>query len=335
MDLITQGLLGATLAQAVAKKNETRVATTAGFFSGMLADADALIISSQDPLLTLEFHRHFSHSLIFIPIGALIAATLLWPFFKKHIAFKRLYFFSFLAYATSGVLDACTSYGTHLLWPFSDERIAWNLISIVDPVFSLILIIAIIIGIKKLKPLSGQLGIVLAISYMLFATSQHSRAVEEATKMIEARGDKFKNLTVKPTMANQVLWRSIYEADGVFHVDAVRIGLFAEAKIYPGEKIEKLDLSRDFPALSKDDILYKDALRFTEFSNHYVARHPEHPHIIGDVRYSMLPIGILPLWGIELNVSPGQHAKFNNYRDTSQETRNAFMKMLLGKELDE
>ena len=44
-----------------------------GLAAGLLADADVLISSANDPLLNIEYHRHFSHSLFFIPIGAAIA----------------------------------------------------------------------------------------------------------------------------------------------------------------------------------------------------------------------------------------------------------------------
>src|SRR3989338_1507105 len=112
MDLLTHGLLGGTLAQACSKKGETRAATTVGFLAALLADADALIQSSADPLLTLEYHRQFTHSLVFIPVGALLVSLILWPALKKFarpIAFRRVYFYALLGCATSGFLDACTS----------------------------------------------------------------------------------------------------------------------------------------------------------------------------------------------------------------------------------
>lgn len=67
MDLFTQGLLGATMAQTGAQKTEIRLATGIGFIAGLAADADILIQSEQDPLLNLEFHRHFTHSLFLYP----------------------------------------------------------------------------------------------------------------------------------------------------------------------------------------------------------------------------------------------------------------------------
>ena len=76
MDPVTQGLLGAAVSQSIAKHDQIRLAAGIGFVAGIAPDVDILIHSSQDPLLGLEMHRHFTHSLIFIPIGALIVACL-------------------------------------------------------------------------------------------------------------------------------------------------------------------------------------------------------------------------------------------------------------------
>ena len=109
MDLLTQGLLGGALALSVADEKNARSAAVIGFAAGLLADADILIHTPDDPLLNIEFHRHFTHALVFIPIGALIAASILWPLLRKRLVFKKIYGFALLGYATSGLLDACTS----------------------------------------------------------------------------------------------------------------------------------------------------------------------------------------------------------------------------------
>ena len=85
MDLLTQGLLGTAMAQAGAKQQEIRIATGIGFLAGITADVDILIQSENDPLLNIEFHWHFTHSLFFVPLGALIVALLLWPFLRKRL----------------------------------------------------------------------------------------------------------------------------------------------------------------------------------------------------------------------------------------------------------
>ncbi|UCH40801.1 MAG: metal-dependent hydrolase, partial [Gammaproteobacteria bacterium] len=217
MDIVTQGLLGGTLALSVAKTSESRHAVAVGCVAALLADVDILISSPGDTLVNLEFHRHFTHSLIFIPVGALIAALLLWPLLRRRLEFRRLYLYALLGYATSGLLDACTSYGTHLLWPFSDERIAWSIIAIIDPLFTLILLIAVLWGLKIYRSRPARIGLVLAGVYLLFGAWQHHNALQVATQLAQQRGHGAERLIVKPTMANLLLWRSIYEADGVFY----------------------------------------------------------------------------------------------------------------------
>ena len=331
MDLLTQGLLGATMAQSGAKQQEVRIATGIGFFAGIAADADILIQSENDPLLNIEFHRHFTHSLFFVPLGALIVTLLLWPLLRKRIVFSRLYLFALLGYCLSGVLDAFTSYGTHLLWPLDDERIAWNIISVIDPIFTLILLTTGFIAFKKYTNRIARIGLLLAATYLSFGWWQLQRAETVTQSLIAARGHHAEELLVKPTLGNLVLWRSIYQSEGKLYVDAIRVGLFSESHIYPGESIEKFVFDRDMRTLPSASILATDIARFTHFSGGLVAIRPEQPNVLIDVRYSNLPTTIAPLWGIEMNPEqPNQHAKYTIYRDSSRTTREKFIKLLLG-----
>ncbi|MDH5353828.1 MAG: metal-dependent hydrolase [Gammaproteobacteria bacterium] len=331
MDIVTQGLLGATAALSASKQKETRLAVGTGFVAGLLPDIDALIGSAEDPLLNIEFHRHFTHALIFIPIGGLIAALILWPFLQQRLPFKRLYLFTLLGYATHGLLDATTSYGTQLLLPFSDERIAWRIIAIVDPVFSFILIIAIILGWRHRKALNARAGLLLAAGYLLFGVWQHNNAGEATLRLAQQRGHQVDRFLVKPTMANQVLWRSVYESNGVFYVDAIRLRLFSDDRIYEGGQANRFMLERDRPNLEQGSALRHDIERFLYFSHDYVAADPDRENVLIDVRYSMLPNGLKPIWGIDMNeASSTRHAQFVNYRDRDEFTRERFIGMVLG-----
>ena len=124
MDPVTQGAFGAIFAQTISNKKKILFGSIVGCCAGLAPDLDIFIRSVSDPLLKLEYHRQFTHSIIFIPIGALIVTLFTRILFKKYLSFGETYLFSFLGYATHGLLDACTSYGTQLLWPFSDERIS-------------------------------------------------------------------------------------------------------------------------------------------------------------------------------------------------------------------
>ncbi|MBL0010391.1 MAG: metal-dependent hydrolase [Nitrosomonas sp.] len=334
MDLLTQGLLGATMAQSGARQQEMRIATGIGFFAGIAADADILIQSSNDPLLNIEFHRHFTHSLFFVPFGALIAVLLLWPFLRKRLPFARLYLFALLGYCLSGVLDAFTSYGTNLLWPVSDARVAFNIISVLDPAFTLILLVAGVIAFRKYNHTAARIGLLLAAVYLSFGWMQLHRAETVAETLIAERGHRAEQLLVKPTLANLVLWRSIYEFEGRLYVNAIRVGLFSEPRIYPGESIEKFVLERDLSALPASSVLANDIARFSHFSAGLLAIRPEQPNVLVDVRYSNLPMTLAPLWGIEINPEqPDQHAKYTLYRDSSSATREKFLALLLGEHI--
>lgn len=332
MDLFTQGLLGAGMAQSGSKPEETRMAAGIGFFAGIIADADILIQSENDPLLNIEFHRHFTHSIFFVPFGALVAAALAWLILRKRLPFKRIYLFAFLGYCLSGVLDALTSYGTHLFWPVTDSRLALNMISVIDPVFTLILLVAVILAIRKYSRAAACAGLLVAGFYLSFGWMQLQRAEGVAEALAAERGHAVERLLAKPTLGNLVLWRSIYQSDGWLYVDAVRISPFSDARVYPGGKIALFDMTRDMPDLPVSSVLAEDIRRFTHFSDGLVALWPERPEVLIDVRYSNLPMTLTPLWGIETDVEhPERHAQYSLYRDASRETREIFISMLMGR----
>ncbi len=332
MDPLTQGLLGGALALSVADEKNTRPAAAIGCIAGMLADADILIRSAADPLLNVEYHRHFTHALIFVPAGALIAAAVFWPLLRRRLGFGRIYAFAFAGYATAGLLDACTSYGTRLLWPFSDERIALSIIAIVDPVFTLTLLIALIAALKLRRPRPARFGLALAGVYLLAGYWQHQAALQAARDLAASRGHEVERILVKPTLANLVLWRAVYQSGDIFHVDAIRISPGPE-RIYPGVSARRFVRERDRPGLAPDSVLARDIERFERLSEGFVVADPGRDGVLTDVRYSMLPTTIAPLWGLDLAVdSPERHANFVNFRDRPPNARARFVAMLLGRD---
>ena len=68
---------GATAAQVALGPRLGRQAWLLGAVGGVLPDADIVIRSSADPLLAIQYHRHFTHALAFIPVGGIVA-TLPW-----------------------------------------------------------------------------------------------------------------------------------------------------------------------------------------------------------------------------------------------------------------
>ncbi|WP_069130417.1 metal-dependent hydrolase [Rhodohalobacter halophilus] len=331
MDPLTHGLVGAAAAQSGAEKDKLRPAAFTGALSSMMADLDYYIQIPSDPLFNIEIHRQFSHSLIFIPVGALFASVLLWWFFKKYLTFKELYIYSILGYATAGLLDAFTSYGTQLLWPFLDTRFAWNLISVIDPVVTIGLILFVGFALlKKQKKCVWFAGGWLTF-FLLFGWVQHQRATSAAENLAENRGHTIEEMVVKPTIANQRVWRANYISNGTIYTDAIRTGLISGIDVYEGESAPRIIIEEEFSEFT-GTVMYEDLLRFKYLSENFLIRHPEYPEVIGDARYAMLPTKLSPLWGVKTDTTQTDlHLPFLYFRDAGEEVRESFMDMLLGK----
>jgi inner membrane protein len=334
MDIFTQALLGSAVAQLGAKKSEIKIATFIGCIAGILADADIFIQSANDPLLFLDYHRHFTHAIAFIPIGALIGALVCWPFVRKNINFSRLYFFAFLGYMLSGVLDAFTGYGTHLLLPFSDDRIAANLISIIDPIFTLSLLVGVIGNIKFKSKKITIYSLIFCTTYLVIAYIQQGEATNIQYEIAKKRGHVIEKSIVKPTLGNIVLWRSIYLYQDNYYIDAIRVGL-SNDKIYQGETVKRVILDNNFSTIDSTSQLYQDIRRFQTFSNNYIAFDPRDQSILGDIRYSMLPISANPLWGITINPNNSDdHTPYLTMRKHNEKLRQQYIGMVLGEDIN-
>ncbi|MEZ9440673.1 metal-dependent hydrolase [Vibrio atlanticus] len=332
MDPLTQGVLGASLSQSASKKQHLVVAGVLGLLSGLAPDLDALIKSQSDPLLALEFHRQFTHSLFFIPIGSLICALVLHHLIAKRrgLTFKQSWLFCALGYGTHALLDACTTYGTQLLWPLTNARFAWNTISIIDPVYTLPILVLLVFATLKRTPWLARVAFAWALIYPTLGMIQRDRAEAVGWQLAEQRQHTPIRLEAKPSFANILVWKVVYETEAHYHVDAVRVG--TSVNIYPGESVAKLNVSRDLPWLDLDSEQAKDIERFRWFSNGYIAQDPTDELRIIDVRYSIVPNQLKALWSIKLSQSAyaETHIKYETHRDNTPESRQIFFDMLTG-----
>lgn len=336
MDPVSQGLVGSVLPQSVSNKKELRLAALIGFLSGLLADLDIVIRSSSDPLLFLDYHRQFSHSLIFIPIGGLIAAGACWLLLRKRLSFWKIYLYAVLGYGTHCFLDVCTNYGTQLLWPFSDARLAWNNISIIDPLFTIPLLIIVLIAVFRKSVLTARIALIFAVVYLLFGLYQKEEAKEALIDLARTRGHAAEMVMVHPSIGNLFVWRSIYKNDDRYYVQAIRVSPFSEDKIYEGASIKAFYPNQELPNLKPNSTLSSDIDRFSKFARNYLVVLPEYPNVIGDLRMGILPNSIVPLWGIEIDTdNQDNHVSMENYdRTVDSRKLEIFKSMLLGRDLD-
>jgi inner membrane protein len=301
MDTFTHGLLGAATAQVIFAKRLPRAAGLIGFVAAAVPDLDFVLGSGADPVATWLYHRQFTHSLLFIPLGALLASL----FFLGMKGFKgvrlQVYGAAFAAYATHPLLDALTSYGTLLLWPFSDRRIAWDVIGIVDPIFTVILLVGVIWATAGRRARPSQVALGLALAYLGFGVWQHQQAADVQRQLAEARGHAIAHSRVMPAPGSLVLWRSVYVADGRVVVDGIRVPWWGEPLVKPGGSVRLATIADVPPEVAERDGTRRVFEVLTWFADGLVAPIDGEPYVIGDLRYAVEWSGLTPLWGVRFD----------------------------------
>jgi len=304
MDTITHGLVGAVTAQAACSSKLGRKATLCGLLGGVLADADGLLRNTADPLFRMEYHRHFTHALVFVPLAGLLATL---PFLltsQGRRQRKALYLACTLAYAMHAPLDIVTSYGTLFLWPFTWERLKVDWMPIIDPLFSIPLLVFVIWGCVRKSARIAVAGICVGLAYISLGAVQEWRGLQMQERLAASRGHTVARGRVLPTLGNLVVWRSIYVADGKIHADALRLWIPGRTSYVPGEAVPLLSRPPNDPGMPPElrERLAREFDRFFWFADGYVARSPQDPAVIADMRYTQEPQGVQPLWGIRVVV---------------------------------
>ncbi len=334
MDPLTQGALGAAVAQALSPAARVRLAGLAGFGAGLLADLDVVIRSDADPLLFLDYHRHFTHALAFVPVGGAVAAGLCVVLSRRRAGFRELWLPCTLGYATHGLLDSCTSYGTHLLWPFSDLRVAWHVISIIDPLFTVPLVVGVGLALWRRRRRWARAGLGLALAYLALCVVQQRRAEVAARGLWDSRGHDVRRHQVKPSFGNNLVFRALSEHGGVYRADAVRVPWWGSAQVVEGETAPVLDRVVFAREEGLDSVAVADLGRFAHFSRDWLVADPHHPGVVGDARYALLPTRIAPLWGVDVGgTAPGEHLRYVELTGggVSAEERARFEDLLWGR----
>lgn len=322
MDPVTQAVVGGIAAQAVVLHSKgasslrcLRVAGLCGIIGGLAPDLDILIRSAEDPLLMMHYHRHFTHALSFILIGGLLTALFAWTLLGRKEYFRKLLILSTAGYASHGFLDALTSYGTWLLWPFSDQRIGWDVIAVIDPLFTFpVLLLFIVLFYFPRKWL-----LVTAISWMMLylvaSQFQHQRAVKRLQLYVESTGAGIERYRVMPSLFNNLIWRAIWENHNKVHVAEIRVPWWSESCIYYSGSLPLISLDqlvRDGTTSVWGNVQWQDYSRFAHFSDGWLVAHPDVVEGWGDIRYAPQPGALRMLWGIRLG-KDDQHAEFLRY----------------------
>jgi inner membrane protein len=216
MDSLSQIVLGAAVAGAIAPARHRRAALLAGAVLGTLPDLDSLPIAlfTDDPVALMTWHRSASHSLLVLPL----IATLVWWWFKRRggrvaEAPARWFWAIQLALVTHPLLDAFTVYGTQLLWPLPVRPVMWSSVFIIDPLYTVWLLIACIAAFFLRERIAAQralvAGLVLSIAYLGWSLAAKAMVDREAARSLAAMGLADAPRFSVPMPFNTLLWRVV------------------------------------------------------------------------------------------------------------------------------
>lgn len=224
MDSITQAVLGASMGELVLGRKLGWRGAAWGALLGTLPDLDVIFRPFLNDVEGMYWHRGLSHSLLFVVLATVLIGWLLgrregWQ--RHGVTVRRAMVFVFLAYSTHVMIDCFTTYGTSVWAPFSPKREWWNLLFIIDPVFTLSLIgglLASVIFLRKRparRAWGNIVGLGLACAYVGFAIVMKTQA-DAAFK--EAVGDRATVVATSPTPLNAVLWRGLVEDETFYYI---------------------------------------------------------------------------------------------------------------------
>jgi membrane-bound metal-dependent hydrolase YbcI (DUF457 family) len=185
MDTITHGIAGALIGKAFFFRRNARVATFAATVGAMFPDIDIIRYGfSSDPLAIVKYHRAITHSFVALPLFALLLAWLtcagvglLKPRFEKlrdldSPSWPKLWLIYAIAIASHIILDGMTSFGTRMWVPFSQRRVAWDILFIIDFVFTaLVLLPQIVAWIYSQKSKSRPRAALMSIVFTVVAVA--------------------------------------------------------------------------------------------------------------------------------------------------------------------
>lgn len=228
VDSVTQAALGAAVGGAVLGRRLGRKAIVVGALLGTLPDLDVLI-DYGDAVANVTEHRGFSHSLFVLTgLGSLLA--LLSAYFfptteQRPIRFRHWWWFYVLCLTTHPLLDSLTTYGTQLFWPLDMPPLAWPVVFIIDPLYTLPLLIALLVGLTTQRVRNAcAVGLLVSSGYLLLAAGAKWSVEQRLAPVLVEQGLQHAPRLVQPTPFNTVLWRATV-VDGDTYYESL-IGLF-------------------------------------------------------------------------------------------------------------
>ena len=212
MDPVTQVALGAAVGEATLGRKVGWRAPVWGGLCGLAPDLDVLWPFA-DPVSAFTWHRGYTHSFFALVLAAPLVAGAAIRIHPATRPFLRGWLLlAFLALVTHPILDCFTVYGTQVLLPFSDHPVSWSTIFVIDPAFSvpLLLGVAAALVLRRERPLGRRLngvGLGLGVAWLALTVAIKVHVGRVIADSLPPAG--IVRYLTTPTPFNVVLWRAV------------------------------------------------------------------------------------------------------------------------------
>jgi inner membrane protein len=214
MDSITQAALGAAVGGLVADRQIGRKAMLVGAVIGTLPDLDVLVPLS-DAVETFTYHRSFSHSLLVLTLVSPLAGWLLHRMFSAQLSFRRSWLLTWLVLITHILLDSLTVYGTQIFWPVSDYPVSGSSVFIIDPLYTLILLLGLAALFRRSRRAQAINCICLCLTsaYLCWAVAAKLHIARDVEASLTQQSVQYDKLLTTPMPFNTLGWRFVAMQD--------------------------------------------------------------------------------------------------------------------------
>lgn len=210
-------MLGSAVAYSILGNKLGRKSLLVGAAFGTLPDLDVLINFGGNVENFVQ-HRSFSHSIL---VQLLISPLFAWLLFKmnwaKGVSLTRWCIAIFLILSTHALLDSFTVYGTQLLWPLSTYPFGISSIFIIDPAYTLPLIVSCIglcfVRAKSQAQRINTCALIISSLYLTWGLAAKWHISEKIHQALNNQNITFKHFESVPTPFNTLLWRAVAVTD--------------------------------------------------------------------------------------------------------------------------
>jgi inner membrane protein len=220
MDSLSQLVLGASISVAVmGRRTAVWKAALWGGICGTLPDLD-VVIRYGDAVRDMTYHRAESHAFFYLTLVAPLLAGIASKLHGETTLFKRWFMALWLALVTHPILDTTTIYGTQLLLPFSDHPYGTGSMFIIDPLYTLPLLVGVIVVLSR-KAFAGlpwnTAGLIISTAYLGWSMIAQAHVRGLVNEALAEQGIASQSILVTPAPLNTILWRVVVmRPDGLY-----------------------------------------------------------------------------------------------------------------------